>query len=275
MRLGGGDADGVGPAGADGGAGNGTKPLVHADFNGGEVVVPATNDEALAGNVRIAGDEEVDDAIGRERDLFGEGRERGWDADGSYGGARGLEEGIGAQAGAGAVGLPLVTEKAEVGVDVFVLRGTSGPGFGGTVGRPVTVGVLRPETVEDKGWMGGALGSAGMGVAELGRPGEIEQIVVEAGAGAGLDGSSGTLGSGLRGGIGLGFTSSEGESERQGECEESFPHGKRIAAVQREQSWQGRYGGNKLAVTKASGDGHRLGGRPYSESCIVQIGTRF
>lgn len=70
--LGRGDADGVGSAGVDGGAGDGAKALVHADFDGGEEVVSATDDETFAWDMRIAGDEEVDDAIGWERDLFGE-----------------------------------------------------------------------------------------------------------------------------------------------------------------------------------------------------------
>ena len=39
--------------------------------------------------------------------------------------------------------------------------------------------VLGPEAVEDEGVALGALGGVGVGVAELGRPGEVEEVVVE------------------------------------------------------------------------------------------------
>lgn len=64
-----GDADGVGAAGVDGGTGDGVKAPVQTDFDGGEKVVAATDDETLAGDGGIAGGEEVDDAIGRKRYL--------------------------------------------------------------------------------------------------------------------------------------------------------------------------------------------------------------
>ena len=38
---------------------------------------------------------------------------------------------------------------------------------------------LGPEAVEDEGEVLGALGGVGVGGAELGRPGEIEEVVVE------------------------------------------------------------------------------------------------
>jgi hypothetical protein len=42
-----------------------------------------------------------------------------------------------------------------------------------------TGGVLGPEAVEHEGRMLGTLGGGGMGVAELGGPGEIEKVEVE------------------------------------------------------------------------------------------------
>lgn len=109
-----------------------------------------------------------------------------------------MEEGVGAESGAGAVRLPFVLEKALVGIDVFVLRGVNGTGRGRAIGGPIAIGVLRPKAVEHEGWMCCALGGAGMGIAELRRPGEIEQIVVEAGTGGGQSRACGGNGRGLR-----------------------------------------------------------------------------
>lgn len=52
--------------------------------------------------------------------------------------------------------------------------------------------VLRPEAMQGKGTVLGALGCGGMAVAKLWRPGEIEQVVVE-----GLAGVGGLSGAGL------------------------------------------------------------------------------
>ncbi len=49
------------------------------------------------------------------------------------GGAGGGEEGVGGEAGAGAVGAPLVLEETGVGVDVGVLGWVSGAGGVGAV----------------------------------------------------------------------------------------------------------------------------------------------
>ena len=78
------------------------------------------------------------------------------------------EEVVRGEAGAGAVGLPLMTEEAGVGVDVAVLGGIAGAGRVGAVLGVGTVEVLRPEAMEDEGGMLGALGCGGVGVAELG-----------------------------------------------------------------------------------------------------------
>ena len=80
----------------------------------------ATDDETFARDVRIAGGEEADDLIGRKRCLLVERGECGRDVYGVEGSARGLEECFGAEAGAGAVNLPLMLEQAAVGIDVLI-----------------------------------------------------------------------------------------------------------------------------------------------------------
>ncbi len=91
------------------------------------------------------------------------------------------------------MGLPLVTEEAEVGIDVRVLVWILRAGFGGAVLREGAGVVLGPEAVEGEGETLGALGCVGVGVAELGGPGEIEEIVVEVlWAGRLRDGSGGS-----------------------------------------------------------------------------------
>lgn len=77
------------------------------------------------------------------------------------------------------MGLPLVTQEARVGVEIAVGGGVSrAVGVGAMLGEG-TRGVLGPETVEDEGEVLGALGGGWMGGAELRRPGEVEEIVVE------------------------------------------------------------------------------------------------
>ena len=82
--------------------------FVEADFDGGEVVVAATQGEVFAGEARIAGGEEGEDLFGRHGDLVGELGELWWNNDAVEGGAGEGEEVIGGEAGAGAVCLPLV-----------------------------------------------------------------------------------------------------------------------------------------------------------------------
>jgi len=182
-----GDADGVGPAGADGTAGGGLGALVEADLDGGEVVVAAADGEARGGDGGVRRLEEVDELVGGEGDLVVELGERRRDGDRFVGGAGESEEGVGGEAGAGAVGAPLVTEETWVGVDVGEGGGIVWAGIGGAVLRIATVGVLGPETVEDQGGALGALGCVGVRVAELGGPGEVEEVVVEGLAGCGFD----------------------------------------------------------------------------------------
>ena len=69
MRLGRCDADGVGPAGTDGAAGDGLGLFVHADFDGGEVVVAAADEDAIGWKGWVCGLEEVDDLGGGQRNL--------------------------------------------------------------------------------------------------------------------------------------------------------------------------------------------------------------
>ena len=111
----------MGSTGFDGAAGDGLGGFVQADFDGGEVVVAATEGEAGGGVGGVGGLEEADDLRGWHGDLVRELGEGGGDGDGVEGGAGEGEEGVGGEAGAGAVGLPLVAEEAGVGVDVFVL----------------------------------------------------------------------------------------------------------------------------------------------------------
>ena len=100
----------------------------------------------------------------------------GGDGDGVECLAGQVEEGVRCEAGAGAVGLPLVAEEACVGVEVAVVGGVLRTGGVGAVLGKGTRGVLRPEAVEDEGEVLGALGCGGVGVAELGGPGEVEEI---------------------------------------------------------------------------------------------------
>jgi hypothetical protein len=72
-----------------------------------------------------------------------------------------------------------VLEESGIGIDVRELRGVGWAGCVGTVLRVGAVGVLGPETVKDEGGAAGALSGVGMPVAELGRPGEVEQVVIE------------------------------------------------------------------------------------------------
>ena len=79
------------------------------------------------------------------------------------------------------MGVPFVLKKLLVGIDIAEGGWIAGAGGVGAVFGVATIGVLRPEAVEDEGEVGGALSGTGMRIAELGRPGKIEQVVVEAG----------------------------------------------------------------------------------------------
>ena len=169
-------------------------------------------------------------SCGGHGDLVVELGEGGGDGDGVEGGAGEGEEGVGREAGAGAVGAPLVLEEAGVGVEVGEFaRGRRGRGrWCSARGRAAGV-VLRPEAVEDEGDVLGALGvvgGVGVGDAELGRPGEVEEVVVEGGVAgcslwvAGGENGGGPVGGGwlLAGGVGgrSGVAAGQGESEEEG-----------------------------------------------------------
>ena len=84
--------------------------------------------------------------------------------------------------------------------------------------------------------MRGALRGVGMGVAELRRPGKIEQIEIE--TGACCSGRTGGRSCVLRGawsGVGCGlcgsFACCEGEKKREEDCEAALFHGMSIAAA--------------------------------------------
>jgi hypothetical protein len=229
--LGWGDADGVGSAGADGAAVGGLELLGEADFDGGEVVVAATEGERGAGDRGVGCGEEVEDFVRGHGDLLGERGELGGDGDGVEGGAGGGEEGVGCEAGAGAVGLPLVAEEAGVGVDVGELGGVGWAGVGGAVLGPGAGEVLGPEAVEDEGVALGALGGVAVGVAELGGPGEVEEVVVEVlvAGGGGKCGASfggGGGGPGLRWwGIGRGGIAGDEWEKNEERWKDSLLHG--------------------------------------------------
>jgi hypothetical protein len=161
--------------------------LVEADLDGGEVVVATADGEAGGGDGRVRRLEEIDELVGGEGDLVVELGERRWDGDRFVGGAGEGEESVRGEAGAGAVGAPLVTEETGVGVDVGEGGGIAWAWVGGAVLWISAVGVLRPEAVEDEGWALGTLGCVGVRVAELGGPGEVEEVVVEGLVGSGFD----------------------------------------------------------------------------------------
>ena len=229
--LGWGYADGVGSAGAYGAAGGGLELFGEADFDGGEVVVAAAEREAGAGDGGVGLGEEVEDLVGRHGDLLGERGELGGDGDGAEGGAGGGEEGVGCEAGAGAVGLPLVPEEAGVGVDVGELGWVGWAGVVGAVLRPRASEILGPEAVEDEGVALCALGGVAVGVTELGGPGEIEEVVVEvlfAGWGGKCGASFGCGGGGFglrRWGIGCGGIAGGEREQNEERGERSLLHG--------------------------------------------------
>ena len=99
--------------------------------------------------------------------------ERGWESDGSEGGASGREVGIRGEAGAGTVSFPLMLEETLIGEDVGVLGWVGGAGSVRAVFRVGAVGVLGPEPVEDEGHMLAALRGIAVGVAEFRGPGEV------------------------------------------------------------------------------------------------------
>ena len=221
-----GDADGVGAAGANPRASDGLKALVETNLDRGEVVAAAAQGEGGLRDLRIAGREQFQDLTGRQGDLRLEAGEFGRNGDRMECFARGGEEVVRGQAGAGTMRRPLVLEKAGVGVDVAVLRWV-----GGARGRRAVLGiravvVLRPEAVEHEGGMCGALGGGGVRVAELGRPGQIQKIKIEGGAGAGL------LGSRLGGRFGWRSRSRAGvaaSQQEEDETEGTLLHAGRIA----------------------------------------------
>ena len=92
--------------------------LVEADFDGGEVVVAATKGEACAGDGGVGDGEAGEDVVGGHGCLMVEVVESGRNGDLANSGAGGGEEVVGTEAGAGAVGMPLVLEQAGIGVDV-------------------------------------------------------------------------------------------------------------------------------------------------------------
>jgi len=92
------NADDNGAAGADWAALDGLQVLVEADFDGGEVVVAAADDEAFAGDTRVLNHEEIHDLVGRHGGLLRQSLKFLGDGDGFVCGAGGGEKGIGGEA---------------------------------------------------------------------------------------------------------------------------------------------------------------------------------
>ena len=175
------NADGVGAAGANGAASLRLKGLVHADFDCGEIVVAAAQRQAGARNGGIGLGKEIEDPGRRHRGLAAQRGKLRRNCDAVHSLAGQMEEGVGRETGTCAVRMPLVFQQVIVGVDITVLRWIGWAGSAGTVLRIGTIRVLWPESMQRESAVLRALGCAGMAVAELGRPGEIEQIVVEDG----------------------------------------------------------------------------------------------
>jgi non-ribosomal peptide synthetase component E (peptide arylation enzyme) len=72
-------------------------------------------------------------------------------------------------------------EQALVWIYVIELARVGRTRSGGAAIGICAVVVLRPQAMKHKRWVRGALGGVGMGVAELRRPGEIEQVEIEPG----------------------------------------------------------------------------------------------
>ena len=138
------DTDGVGSAGADGTAGDGLAAFIETDLDGGEVVVAAAEGERRGRDFGIGLSDEVEDLCGWKRDLTGELGESGRHDERLEGGTCSGEERVGREAGAGAVGTPLMLQEACVGVDVGELRGIGRAGCVGAVLWIGAVGVLWP-----------------------------------------------------------------------------------------------------------------------------------
>ena len=95
-------------------------------------------------------------------------------------------------------------------------------------------GVLGPEAVEDEGGVLGALGGGGVGGAELGGPGEVEEIVVEVLCNTRLFGErcGAWTGRGLRCGLRMRIARGEEKKKRQKRGEGFLLHsGSRIARL--------------------------------------------
>ena len=108
--------------------------LVHADFDGGEVVVSATECKACGKDAWVGCGELREDRVWREhgwRRL--RGREGGGNVDFLKGFADGREVGVGGEAGAGAMSGPLMFDQACRGKQVGERVGVSGARRVGTV----------------------------------------------------------------------------------------------------------------------------------------------
>jgi hypothetical protein len=125
------------------------------------------------------------------------------------------------------MGLPFVAEQAYVGVDVAVLGWVSGAWTVGAVLGEGAGGVLGPETVEDEGKVLGALGRGGVGGAELRRPGEVEEVVIERLGGGWLEGKCCSTGTrdGLGCGLGVRVTGRKREKKAEEDDNGSLLHG--------------------------------------------------
>jgi len=87
---------------------------------------------------------------------------------------------IGFEAAAGAVRGPFMFNQRGGGHDIEEAVWIGGAGrVAAVLGPGIGSVVLRPEAVNNEAEVFGAFGAAGVGVAEFGRPGEGEEIVIE------------------------------------------------------------------------------------------------
>ncbi len=148
--------------------------LSQADLDGGQVVIAATQGEALAFQRGICRHKQGEDRVRRHGCLVVESAELLGDAYLLNGLACRLEIALWSEAGAGAMRLPLVPQETRIRVEIAKVRRVRRRWIFAAVLRVGAVGVLRPKPVEHKAEVPGTLRLRGMGGAELGGPGEIE-----------------------------------------------------------------------------------------------------
>jgi len=164
----------IGAAGAHVGARDRVQALVETDFHCRQIIVTAAQSHARLRDSRIARGEQVENLVGWHRNLGREIAEFWRNLHRVESTARIREEGVRAQSGTGSVRGPLVLQKAGVWIDVAVSAGVRRTWAIGAVLWIRSVVVLRPEAMQDEGWMCRAFLRIWVGVTELRRPRQIQ-----------------------------------------------------------------------------------------------------